>query len=92
MPDQPAAPTPPAPEKGTPFYIKPKFIMGAIAAVIFLILMFQNWNAIAISIFFWETTLPAAVLFIIFALIGFGVGFIVARSHSVKAAKRGQQK
>ena len=80
-------PTPPEP-KGTPFYLKPKFIMGAIAAVIFLILMFQNWGDTAISIFFWETTLPAAVLYFVFSLIGFVVGYIVCRSQNARAKRK----
>jgi uncharacterized integral membrane protein len=77
------APTPPEP-KGKPFYLKPRFILGCVAAVIFLILMFQNWSSIAISIFFWETTAPAAVLYTAFAILGFIVGGLASR---LKAAR-----
>ena len=71
-------PTPPAP-KTKPFYTKPRFILGAIAAIIFLILMFQNWNDTLINIFFWEATLPAAVLYTAFAIVGFMVGGLATR-------------
>ena len=71
-------PTPPAP-KTKPFYTKPRFILGAIAAIIFLILMFQNWNDTLINIFFWEATPPAAVLYTAFAVLGFMVGGFATR-------------
>jgi uncharacterized integral membrane protein len=71
-------PTPPAP-KSKPFYTKPRFILGAIAAVIFLILMFQNWDKSTIEIFFWEASLPRSVIYTAFAVLGFIVGGLASR-------------
>lgn len=77
-------PTPPEP-KGKPFYLKPKFIMGAIAAIIFLILIIQNSQTTIIDVFFWEANAPAAMLYLIFSLLGFGVGWLVCRSQNARA-------
>lgn len=80
-------PTPPEP-KGSPFYTRPKFIMGTIAGIIFLILIIQNSQATVIDIFFWKATAPAALLYLIFSLVGFGVGWVVSRSQIARAKKK----
>lgn len=85
MNDSTTKPTPPEP-KGKPFYTRPKFIMGAIAGIIFLILIIQNSQSTAIDIFFWEATAPAALLYLIFSLVGFGVGWLLKRSHAASKA------
>lgn len=66
-----------------PFYVRPKFIGSLFAAIIFLILIFQNWETTTIGIFFWKATLPRSVFFLIFALIGFIVGWLVRRPKAV---------
>ncbi|MFG0246146.1 MAG: hypothetical protein ACF8MF_08880 [Phycisphaerales bacterium JB052] len=81
-------PTPPAP-KGKPFYFKPKFIMGAIAGIIFLILIFQNWDGVDLRILFWKQEgVPAALPYLAFSLIGFIVGWLTKRSHTAAKAKK----
>ena len=70
------APKPP-PKAKKSIYTRPKFIFSMIAAVIFLILIFQNWDSTTIDIFFWKTSAPAALLYLIFSLIGFIVGWLV---------------
>jgi len=86
MNDSTTKPTPPEP-KAKPFYTRPKFIMGAIAGVIFLILIIQNSQSIGIDIFFWKATAPAALLYLIFSFVGFGVGWLVKRSHAAAKAR-----
>ncbi len=85
MNDSTIKPTPPEP-KSKPFYTRPKFIMGAIAGIIFLILIIQNSQSIVIDIFFWEATAPAALLYLIFSLVGFGVGWLLNRSRAAARA------
>jgi uncharacterized integral membrane protein len=65
-----------------PLYTRPKFIASMIAGVIFLILIFQNWDSSSIDIFFWKTSAPAALLYLIFSLIGFIVGWLLKRPKS----------
>lgn len=86
MNDQQTTPTPPEP-KGKPFYTKPKFIMGAIAGIIFLILIIQNSQSTVIDVFFWEANAPAALLYLIFSLLGFTVGWLVCRSQNARAKR-----
>jgi len=72
--------TPPNPDaKKKPIYTHPKFIGSIITGVIFLILIFQNWDMTTIEIFFWSATLPRSVFYLSFAFIGFAVGWLVRR-------------
>ncbi len=86
MNNEATTPTPPEP-KGKPFYFKPKFIMGAIAAVIFLILIIQNSQSTIIDVFFWEANAPAAMLYLIFSLLGFVVGWLLCRSQNARSKR-----
>lgn len=86
MNNETTTPTPPEP-KGKPFYLKPKFIMGAIAGIIFLILIIQNSQSTIIDVFFWEANAPAAMLYLIFSLLGFTVGWLVCRSQNARAKR-----
>ena len=62
-----------------PWYFQFRNIAIAVASVVFLILIFQNWDMTTIEIFFWTATLPRSVFFLIFALIGFVVGWLIKR-------------
>ncbi|MFG0313473.1 MAG: lipopolysaccharide assembly protein LapA domain-containing protein [Phycisphaerales bacterium] len=86
MNNETTTPTPPEP-KGKPFYLKPRFIMGAIAGIIFLILIIQNSQRTVIDVFFWEANAPAALLYLIFSLLGFTVGWLVCRSQNARAKR-----
>lgn len=88
MSNESISPTPPEP-KGKPFYLKPKFIMGAIAGIIFLILIFQNWEDVELDLFFiTDLLVPAAVVYFVFSLIGFVVGYLVCRSQNARAKRK----
>ena len=87
MNNETTTPTPPEP-KGKPFYLKPKFIMGVIAGVIFLILIFQNWEDVELDLFFiTDLLVPAAIVYFVFSLIGFVVGYLVCRSQNARAKR-----
>ncbi len=77
--------------KKKPIYTRPKFIVSLIAAVIFLILIFQNWGMTTIEIFFWTATLPGSVFYLIFALIGFAVGWLVRRPKTGQSKSKKPQ-
>jgi len=78
MSDQPATEKP-----KKPIYTRPKFILSMIASVIFLILIFQNWEDVSINIFFMvDKKVPGSLLYIIFSLIGFIVGWLLKRPKS----------
>lgn len=88
MSDSTTRPTPPEP-KGKPFYTRPKFIMSAIAAIIFLVLIFQNWSTVDLNLFFvTDLQVPGAIVYICFSLIGFAVGWLVARTQHARAKKK----
>ncbi len=77
----------PAETSKKPFYLKPRFIMAVIAAAIFLILIIQNSQSTIIDVFFWEANAPAAMLYLVFSLLGFTVGWLVCRSQNARAKR-----
>lgn len=70
-----------------PIYTRPRFIASCVVAVVFLILMFQNWQAVSFNVFFWERQIPATVLYFIFALIGFIVGWLLRKNKAQSKSK-----
>ena len=85
MTDSTSIDTPTLPSKAKkPLYTRPKCIVSCIAAIAFLILIFQNWNSVSINLFFMtDRQVPAALLYIGFSLVGFVVGWLVRRpKHS----------
>jgi len=68
-----------------PIYTRPKFILSMIAAVIFLILIFQNWAPVSVNLFFMTDRLvPGSLLYIAFSLIGFIIGWLIKAGKSTK--------
>ena len=70
--------------KEKPFYTRPKFIMGAFVTVVLLVLVLQNMGPATISIFFWKASVPAAIVYVLCAIIGFGAAKITARPRKDK--------
>lgn len=68
-----------------PFYLRPKFITWTIAAIIFLILILQNIERVTIDVFFMSLEAPAALLYLIFSILGFSVGWLIHRTKPAKA-------
>lgn len=74
-------PVPPAPKKKQ-LYTRPKFIAWLFVVVIFLFLILRNMETITMDVFFMPLRAPAALLYLIFSLIGFVVGWLVRRPKS----------
>ncbi len=62
------------------WYLRPKTIITAIAAVIMLILIFQNWESVSVHIFFWIQPVPASLMYLFFAAAGFAAARITLRT------------
>lgn len=62
-----------------PWYFQPRNIAIIFIAVVFLILILQNMESVLVQILFWNATAPAALIYIIFALVGFGVAKLSIR-------------
>lgn len=71
-----------------PFYTRPKFITVSILTVVFLILVLQNMRTVTINVFFMEVQASAVLLYLIFALIGFIVGWLLKRTHAATKTTR----
>jgi uncharacterized integral membrane protein len=58
---------------------KAKFIITAILAVLFGVLLMQNSQVTSLKLFFWEISMSRIIFFPVLVLIGFIVGFVVAK-------------
>ena len=58
---------------------KPKFIIIAILAILFIIILLQNMQPVTLRLFFWEISASQIILIPSTMLIGFVIGFVVTR-------------
>lgn len=58
---------------------KVKFIITVILAVLFGVLLMQNSQVVSLKLFFWEISMSRIIFFPLLVLIGFIVGFVVAK-------------
>lgn len=58
---------------------KAKFITTAVFAVLFGVLLMQNSQVVSLKLFFWEISMSRIIFFPVLVLIGFVVGFVVAK-------------
>ncbi len=71
--------------KAKPWYTKPRNIAIVFVCVVFLVLILQNMESVMIEILFWKASAPAALVYVIFALAGFGAARITLRPRSRKS-------
>ncbi|PCI06953.1 hypothetical protein COB72_11095 [bacterium] len=67
------------PKSQKPIYTRPKFIAWFFIVVVFLFLILRNMETITMDVFFMPLRAPAALLYLVFSLIGFIVGWLVKR-------------
>ena len=58
---------------------KAKFIITAILAVLFGVLLMQNSEVVSLKMFFWEISMSRIIFFPVLLLAGFVIGFVVAK-------------
>jgi uncharacterized integral membrane protein len=63
---------------------KPKFIIITIAIALFAVLLVQNAEVVSLKLFFWEISMSRIIFFPILILIGFVVGFAIAKMTGSK--------
>jgi uncharacterized integral membrane protein len=57
----------------------PKVIAVIVVGILLLIFLFQNREAVTLHLYFWQISMPQIILIPAVLLIGFAVGFIVAK-------------
>jgi uncharacterized integral membrane protein len=57
----------------------PKVIIGLVLGVLFLIFLFQNMEPVPLQFYFWQRSMPKIILISLAILVGFVVGFAVAK-------------
>ena len=68
--------------------MKSKLITGLVAAVLILIILFQNTHDAPLYIYFWEISLPQIILIAAVLAIGFLAGFIATKMMGKKKNKK----
>ena len=58
---------------------KPKFIIIATLAILFIIILLQNMQPVTLRLFFWEISASQIILIPSTMLIGFVIGFVVVK-------------
>ena len=57
----------------------PKVIVGLVVGVLFVIFLFQNMDDVALRLYFWQVSMPKIILVPLAILVGFAVGFLLAK-------------
>ncbi len=57
----------------------PKFIIGLIVGILFVIFLFQNMDEVALRLYFWQVSMPKIILVPLAILVGFVAGFVTAK-------------
>ena len=58
---------------------RPKFIIIATLAALFIIILLQNMQPVTLRLFFWEISASQIILIPLTMLIGFVIGFVVVK-------------
>ena len=66
----------------------PKIIAIIVVFVLFLIFLFQNTSVVTLRLYFWEVSMSQIILIPLVLLVGFAIGFAVAKLTGRK--KQGQ--
>ena len=57
----------------------PKLIGGLVAAILFLIFLFTNMQAVTLRLYFWKISMPLIILISLVLILGFLIGYVVAQ-------------
>jgi uncharacterized integral membrane protein len=58
---------------------RPKLIASLVVAVLFLIFLLQNTQVVTLRIYFWKISMSQIILIPLSVLLGFALGYVVAR-------------
>jgi len=57
----------------------PKVILGLVVGLLFVIFLFQNREPVALTLYFWQVSMPKIILVPLAILVGFAAGFVLAK-------------
>ncbi len=57
----------------------PKVIVGLVVGLLFVIFLFQNREPVALTLYFWQVSMPKIILVPLAILVGFAAGFVLAK-------------
>ena len=59
--------------------IRLRWIAGVSGAVVLIILLWQNREAVSVTLFFWDLVVPKLLLLLVSLLVGVLLGFLIAQ-------------
>jgi uncharacterized integral membrane protein len=68
--------------------MKPKIIACLVLAILLLIVLIQNTQIVTLRLFFWKIGMAQILLILLTMMIGFVVGYIVARVTGNRQERR----
>jgi uncharacterized integral membrane protein len=68
--------------------MKPKIIACSVLAILLLIVLIQNTQIVTLRLFFWKIGMAQILLILLTMMIGFVVGYIVARVTGNRQERR----
>lgn len=71
--------------------MKPKAIIGAVLAILFVIILIQNTQVVTLRLFFWKIGMSQIILIPLTMVIGFAAGFIVAKLTGERRVEKQDQ-
>lgn len=72
--------------------MKPKTIVILVFVTFFAIILIQNWKAVPLQLLpFWEVAVSGAILILTTMVIGFILGYLVAKVTSGSHGKQGKK-
>jgi uncharacterized integral membrane protein len=71
--------------------MKPKAIIVAVLAILFVIILIQNTQVVTLRLFFWKIGMSQIILIPLTMVIGFAAGFIVAKLTGERRVEKQDQ-
>ncbi len=69
-----------------------KFIAGLVVAILFLIFLVQNTAVVTVRLYFWEIPMSQIILILLLLILGFLLGYIVAKVRDNRRNRRNKAK
>jgi uncharacterized integral membrane protein len=68
--------------------MKPKLISALVLIVLLLIFLFQNTQVVTLHLYFWEISMSQIILIPMVLVVGFALGYVVAKMTGKKAGHK----
>lgn len=72
--------------------MKPKLISALVVIILFVVFLVQNTQMVTLRLYFWKISMSQIILILLVLLVGFALGYIVAKVTKQKKTPTEQKK